>query len=191
MTPTPNDANRKFHLGVTDVFIEDASLVNDGAWPEKIGNEIGRNLNPYDAIADFVLYDGERSSHLDNPEHSVTYVNEQLITSGMQYDKLAVAGLRLNSAKEWSSFSSFSAYIKKGIKVERFQNNIKIYGNPNLKLNKNYVIKNYFKDHRIFMMSTIAALTCGGKWKIHNKESINTSFPLFLKIIKELNKKVL
>jgi hypothetical protein len=69
------------------------------------------------------LYDGERSSHLDNPEHSVTYVNEQLITSGMQYDKLAVAGLRLNSAKEWSSFSSFSAYIKKGIKVERLIDN--------------------------------------------------------------------
>ena len=27
------------------------------------------------------------------------------------------------------------------------------------------------------MMSTIAALTCGGQWKIHNKDSINTSFP--------------
>ena len=29
------------------------------------------------------------------------------------------------------------------------------------------------------MMSTIAALTCGGKWKIHDKDSINTSFHLF------------
>jgi hypothetical protein len=121
--PTPVDSNRKFHLGVTSVVKQSASLVNDGAWPDKIGNEIGRNLNPYDAVADFVLYDGERSSHLDNPEHSVTYVNEMQVTSGMQYDKLAVAGLRLNSAKEWSSFSSFSAYIKKGIKVERLIDN--------------------------------------------------------------------
>ena len=121
--PSPTNANRVFYLGITSVIDRSGSLVNNGAWPEKVGDEIGRNLNPYDAVADFVLYDGERSSHLDNPEHSVTYVNEQLITSGMQYDKLAVAGLRLNSAKEWSSFSSFSAYIKKGIKVERLIDN--------------------------------------------------------------------
>ena len=122
-SPTPNDANRRFHLGVTSVINKSGSLVNNGAWPEKVGDKIGRNLNPYDAVADFVLYDGERSSHLDNPEHVVVYVNEQLETGGMQYDKLAVAGLRLNSAKEWSSFSSFSAYIKKGIKVERLIDN--------------------------------------------------------------------
>jgi len=39
------------------------------------------------------------------------------------------------------------------------------------------------------MMSTIAALTCGGIWKIHNKDSINTSFPTFLKIIKKISNK--
>ena len=37
------------------------------------------------------------------------------------------------------------------------------------------------------MMSTIAALTCGGKWQIHDLDSIKTSFPSFLKIIKKLN----
>jgi len=31
-------------------------------------------------------------------------------------------------------------------------------------------------------------LTCGGKWKIHDPDSIKTSFPSFLKIIKKLNK---
>ena len=36
------------------------------------------------------------------------------------------------------------------------------------------------------MMSTIAALTCGGQWKIYDKDSINTSFPSFLKIIKKI-----
>ena len=48
--------------------------------------------------------------------------------------------------------------------------------------------KNYLKDHRVFMMSTIAALTCGGKWQIHDKDSINTSFPSFLKILEGINK---
>ncbi len=61
---------------------------------------------------------------------------------------------------------------------------IKIWGQPNLKLNKSFEIKNYLKDHRIMAMCTIAALTLGGKWKIHNPESINTSFPSFFKILK-------
>ena len=47
-------------------------------------------------------------------------------------------------------------------------------------------MKNYMKDHRVFMMSCIAALTFGGNWKIHDKNSINTSFPDFLKKIKLL-----
>ena len=38
------------------------------------------------------------------------------------------------------------------------------------------------------MMSTIAALTCGGEWKIFDPDSIKTSFPSFLKIINQLNK---
>ena len=48
--------------------------------------------------------------------------------------------------------------------------------------------KNYLKDHRIFMSSVIAALTFGGEWHIHDKDSINTSFPNFLKILKEIQK---
>ena len=76
-----------------------------------------------------------------------------------------------------------------GIKTELTKDSIKIYGQPNLKITKQIIIKNYLKDHRIFMMSTIAALTCGGEWKIHDKNTINTSFPSFLKIIKKINNK--
>ena len=71
-----------------------------------------------------------------------------------------------------------------GIKTKLTKNSIKIYGNPNINLNKNYEIKNYLKDHRIMAMCTIAALTLGGKWKIYDPESINTSFPSFIKILK-------
>ena len=78
-----------------------------------------------------------------------------------------------------------------GVKTELTKDSIKIYGQPNLKITKPIIIKNYLKDHRVFMMSTIAALTCGGEWKIHDKDSINTSFPSFLKIIKKLNSKSL
>jgi 3-phosphoshikimate 1-carboxyvinyltransferase len=75
-----------------------------------------------------------------------------------------------------------------GIKTKLTNGSIKIYGQPDLQIQKPVIIKNYLKDHRIFMMSTIAALTCGGKWKIYDQDSINTSFPSFLKIINKLKK---
>jgi 3-phosphoshikimate 1-carboxyvinyltransferase len=74
-----------------------------------------------------------------------------------------------------------------GIKTQLTKDSIKIYGQPDLEIKKLITVKNYLKDHRVFMMSTVAALTCGGKWKIHNKDSINTSFPSFLKIIKKIS----
>ena len=73
-----------------------------------------------------------------------------------------------------------------GIKNITTKDSIKIYGNPNLKVDKNIVIKNYLKDHRVFMTSVIAALTFGGKWKIYDKDSIKTSFPSFLKTIESI-----
>ena len=78
-----------------------------------------------------------------------------------------------------------------GIKTLRNKNDIKIYGNPNLKLEGNYVVKKFMKDHRIFMMACVAALTFGGKWKIYDKNSIKTSFPEFLVKIKELGAKII
>ena len=75
-----------------------------------------------------------------------------------------------------------------GIKTVSDTKSIKIYGNPDLKINKKIVIKNYLKDHRVFMTSVIAALAFGGNWKIYDKDSIKTSFPNFVKIINELKK---
>ena len=78
-----------------------------------------------------------------------------------------------------------------GVKTKLTKDSIKIYGQPKLKIKKKIVIKNFLKDHRIFMMSTIAALTFGGHWTIHDSDSIKTSFPSFLEIIKKISKKKL
>ena len=75
-----------------------------------------------------------------------------------------------------------------GVKNVVTDSSIKIYGNPQLEIKKDIIIKDYLKDHRVFMTSIIAALTFGGKWKIHDKDSIKTSFPNFLKIINELKR---
>ena len=74
-----------------------------------------------------------------------------------------------------------------GIKTKVTSSSIKIYGNPNISVKKNIIVKNYLKDHRVFMMSAIAALTFGGKWKISDLDSIKTSFPTFLKILKNID----
>lgn len=75
-----------------------------------------------------------------------------------------------------------------GIKNICTKNCIKIYGNPKLELKGNYIMKNFDKDHRVFMMSTIAALTLGGNWKIYDPDFIKTSFPSFLDHIKNIIK---
>ncbi|MDC0417262.1 3-phosphoshikimate 1-carboxyvinyltransferase [Candidatus Pelagibacter sp.] len=75
-----------------------------------------------------------------------------------------------------------------GIKTITTKDSIKIFGNPNLKVDKKIIIKDYLKDHRVFMTSVIAALAFGGEWNIHDKDSIKTSFPSFLKIIKDIKK---
>ncbi len=74
-----------------------------------------------------------------------------------------------------------------GVKTISTNNSIKIFGNPKLSINKKITIKKYLRDHRVFMTSVIAGLSFGGEWKIHNKDSINSSFPNFLKIINNLN----
>ncbi len=75
-----------------------------------------------------------------------------------------------------------------GIKVIETKNSIKIFGNPELVIKKKIIIQKYLKDHRVFMTSVIAALSYGGEWHIHDKDSIKTSFPSFLKVIKNFKK---
>ena len=41
------------------------------------------------------------------------------------------------------------------------------------------------------MMSCIAALTMGGDFKIHDRDSINSSFPNFIKILKKLGASII
>ena len=120
-------------------------------------------------------------------------------------DEFLIIFLVAAKSKGVSSFSDLGELNKKesprleialrllrmmGIKYSRNRDNIKIYGNPNLQLTGNYIVKNFMKDHRIFMMACIAALSFGGNWKIYDKDSTKTSFPDFLKKIKELGAKI-
>ena len=93
--------------------------------------------------------------------------------------------------KETDRLDFASKFLKKiGIKTKISKDSFKIYGNPTLKLNKIYEIKNFDKDHRACMLSFIAALAFGGKWIIHDTDSVNTSFPNFISLLKQLGAKI-
>ena len=79
---------------------------------------------------------------------------------------------------------------KIGIKNVVTNDSIKIYGNPNLEIKRKIIIKDFLKDHRVFMTSVVAALIFGGDWRIYDKSSINTSFPSFLNKIKYLGAEI-
>ena len=73
-----------------------------------------------------------------------------------------------------------------GVKTKLTKDSIQIFGKPGIDLKKTINVKDYFRDHRIFMTSVIAAYTFGGKWKIDEAGSYKSSFPSFLNIIKKL-----
>ena len=84
-----------------------------------------KNLNPFDVVSDWNVYEGDENSNRNEPSHEIVYVNEILKPVGnrdgaaAKYSDLAFSGIRINSSKEWTNFSQFSAYFKKGIKIER------------------------------------------------------------------------
>ncbi len=163
---------------------------------KKMGAQIYfKNQKNYNGekIADILVKSTDKLKAINCPKN----LNSQAI------DEFLLIFLVAAKAKGVSSFNDLSELNHKesprlklgskilnlmGIKTILTDNGIKIFGNPQIKIEKKIEIKNYFKDHRIFMMSMISALTLGGNWKLHNPESIKTSFPSFLKIISKLRR---
>jgi len=80
--------------------------------------------------------------------------------------------------------------IQAGIKCKTTKNDMIIYGRDKIK-NKNRSILTKTKgDHRICMSATILSLVTGIKTKINNFETVNTSFPGFVSLIKNLGGKI-
>ena len=147
-------------------------------------------------------YKGEKIAdiHVQSKKNLIS-INCPSSLNSAAIDEFLVIFLVAAKAKGVSKFNNLGELNKKesprlnvaikflkmiGIKVTKKKDNIKIFGNPDLFLKGKYCVKNFLKDHRVFMMSCIAAVTFGGEWRIHNKDSINSSFPKFLKILKNL-----
>ena len=151
-------------------------------------------------------YKGEKISDIFvNSQSNLKAINLNPKFNSSAIDEFLLIFLIASKSRGISTFSNLLELNKKeskrldwafkilkmiGIKTKKLKNNgIKIWGEPNLQLNKKFIIKDYLKDHRIFMLATIMALSLGGNWKIYNPDSFNTSFPSFLKILKNLGAK--
>ena len=164
---------------------------------KKMGVNIGfKNKKIYkgEKIADIKIKSSRSIKPINCPsELNASAIDEFLViflvaakANGISYFRgLAELNKKESPRLKWGS----KILNKMGVKNIVTKNSIKIFGNPNLKVNKKIVIKDYLKDHRVFMTSVIAALSFGGIWKIDDYRAIRTSFPNFLKVINELKRK--
>ena len=168
----------------------------------KILNKMGAKIQ----LKNFKIMNGERCSDIKVKSiKNLKGINCPVSLNSAAIDEFLIIFLVAAKSKGISYFKDLSELNQKesprltiaakilkmmGVRLKYDSSSIKIYGNPNLKLSKNIIIKNFLKDHRVFMMSVIAALSFGGKWKIFDPDSIKTSFPSFFLKIKEIGAKI-
>ncbi len=186
----------------SQIIIQNVNINESRTGIIKILNKMGAGIQ----LKKRKLYNGEAIAdiHVKSKRKLKSVICPPNLNSSA-IDEFLIIFLAASKAKGISKFKNLGEMNKKeskrldlavnflkliGIRVERIKDNISIYGKPNLSLTDNFEIKNFLKDHRIFFLSCITALTLGGKWKINDKDSINSSFPDFLKTLKIMGAKI-
>ena len=203
----PSDISSSAFFIVLAALIENSKLIikNVNTNPSRLGIiTILRKMGVKITLKNQKIYKGEKNADIqvESPK-KLNAINCPTKLNSGAIDEFLVIFLVAAKAKGISYFKNLSELNQKesprltwgakilnemGIKTITTDSSIKIFGNPNLNINKKIVIKDYLKDHRVFMTSVIAASVFGGSWNIHDKDSIKTSFPAFLDIIKDLKK---
>ena len=92
--------------------------------------------------------------------------------------------------KESNRITEMQKVLKQvGIKSISSKNQLKIYGRGMINASNKKIVVNNLGDHRICMSTFILAILTGAKTKIKNFETVYTSSPSFLKIMKFLGAK--
>jgi 3-phosphoshikimate 1-carboxyvinyltransferase len=186
----------------SNIVIENVNINQSRAGIIFILNKMGADIK----IKNKRMYKGEKIANIHvKSKKDLKGINCPANLNSSAIDEFLIIFLVAARAKGISKFNDLGEMNKKesqrldlaikflrsiNVKVNRFKNNISIHGNPNLNLKGKFEMKNFLKDHRIFFLSCITALTLGGRWKIFDKDSINTSFPDFLKILKKVGAKI-
>ena len=203
----PSDISSSAFFIVLTALSKDSKLIikNVNINPSRIGIiTILKKMGVSIVFKDIKNYKGEKIANIQiKSSNSLKPINCPTSLNSSAIDEFLIIFLVAAKAKGVSYFKDLAELNQKesprlkwgekilnkmGIKTITTNNSIKIFGNPKLEINKKIIIKDYLKDHRVFMTSVIAALVFGGTWNIHDKDSIKTSFPTFLNIINDLKK---
>ena len=184
-----------------ELTIKNVNVNNSRIGYIKILNKMGAKIK----IKNLKKIYGEKKADIFvRSQPSLKKINCPASLSSNLIDEFLIIFLAAAKAKGISNFKNLGELNKKesprlklgskllnklGVKTKLTKNSIKIFGNPDINFKRNVNVKDYFKDHRIFMTSVIAAYTFGGKWKINDADSYKSSFPSFLNIIKKLGYK--
>jgi len=141
-----------------------------------------RTFEAQSQYADLSFYgDLVEKSNANNPEHSVTYVNEIVSNESLpEYDNLTVCGVALKAGRNFGSLDQLRVWLANGLHVYRFH--------PNY-ANSRYGPSNHFTDLvYYFLTSNVGGLGATLRMNAVSPNQINTQdFELATKFI-ETNK---
>ena len=203
----PSDISSSAFFIILTVLSDKSNILikNVNINPSRVGvitilKKMGANIT----YKNIKFYKGEKNADIQvKGSKFLKSINCPISLNSSAIDEFLLIFLVAAKAKGVSTFKKLDELNKKesprllwgkkiltnmGVQTISTRDSIKIFGNPNLKINKKIIIKNFLKDHRVFMTSVIAALSFGGHWIIHDKDSIKSSFPNFLKILNKLRK---
>ena len=112
------------------------------------------------------------------------------IVAGLTKGISVFKGIKDLANKESNRIEEMKKILRQvGIKCKSTKNEMRIYGQPNVRKKINAIKVPNLGDHRICMSAVILSLATGIKTEIKNFETVKTSSPSFLKIIKSLGGK--
>ena len=126
------------------------------------------------------------------PEYYVSATDEYpilFVIAGLTKGTSIFKGIEDLANKESNRIEEMKkVLIQTGIKCKSTKNEMKVFGGSNINYNSSIKVPS-LGDHRICMSTTILSLVTGIKSQIKNFETVGTSAPSFLKIVKSLGGK--
>ena len=126
------------------------------------------------------------------PEYYVSATDEYpilFVIAGLTRGTSIFKGIEDLANKESNRIEEMKkVLIQTGIKCMSTKNEMKVFGGSNINYNSSIKVPS-LGDHRICMITTILSLVTGIKSQIKNFETVGTSAPSFLKIVKSLGGK--
>ena len=150
---------------------------------KKINNEL---------IGDIEVKHSKLKALKAGPEYYVSATDEYpilFVIAGLTKGTSIFKGIEDLANKESNRIEEMKkVLIQTGIKCKSTKNEMKVFGGSNINYNSLIKVPS-LGDHRICMSTTILSLVTGIKSQIKNFETVGTSAPSFLKIIKSLGGK--